>query len=230
MQVPENRPWFEFWPEGLPHHLDYPDIPLYDFLVNSAREYPDNIAFGNREGHDLTYHELDTQTSKLACALSSLGMVKGDRALVFLPNSPEFVVAYYGILKAGGTVVPTNPLYKVGELNHHISDSGAVVIITDREHYPLVEAIRDRTRLQIVAMIDAQDIAGAVSFSEIMAHYPPKPLETNIRPEEDVAAIVYTGGTTGLPKGVMLTHYNLVANAIQNAAWLEWNSKRSYRG
>ncbi|MFC1957737.1 long-chain fatty acid--CoA ligase [Chloroflexota bacterium] len=225
MQVPENRPWFKFWPEGLPHHLDYPEVPLYDFLVNSARKYPNNIAFGNREGYNLTYQELDTQTNKLACALSRLGMVKGDRALVFLPNSPEFVVAYYGILKAGGTVVPTNPLYKAGELNHHISDSGAVVIITDRERYPSVEAIRDRTGLHIVVMTDAQDIAGTVSFSEIMAHYPPKPLQLNIRPKEDAAAIVYTGGTTGLPKGVMLTHYNLVANAIQNTVWLDWSSQ-----
>ena len=230
MQVPENRPWFKFWPENLPHHLDYQEIPLYEFLTNNARKYPDNVAFSYRGRHNLTYKELDTQTSKLAYALNRLGMVKGDRTLVLLPNSLEFVVAYYGILKAGGTVVPTNPLYKVRELNHHIIDSGAIAIITDKEHYPVVEAIRDRTTLQIVVITDIQGIKDTVSLPEILAQYPPTPLNLNISPKEDVAAIEYTGGTTGFPKGVMLTHYNLVANAMQNAVWLGWSSKDTIIG
>jgi len=224
MPVSGNRPWFKFWPKGVPRHINYPEVPLFEFLSSSARQYPDSIAFSCKE-NSLTYSELDVLTSRLASGLNNLGIRKGNSVLLLLVNSLEFVIGYYGILKAGGTVVPTNPLYKGRELKHHLNDSEAVAIITSKDCYPIVKEIKDETDLETIILTDSAGIEGAVSLPEILASYSPAPLEFDLKPEEDVAAIEYTGGTTGLPKGVMLTHYNLVANAMQNAAWFGWNNK-----
>ncbi|MDZ4230277.1 MAG: AMP-binding protein [Dehalococcoidales bacterium] len=224
MQVPGDRPWFKFWPEGVPRHIDYPEIPLFELLTGTARKYPDRVAY-TCQGSSLTYHDLDIATGKLAAGLNDYGVKKGDRVLLLLGNSLEFVTGYYAILKAGATVVPTNPLYKGRELKHHLNDSEAVAIITSRELYPTVKEIRDETGLKTAVLTDAEGVTGTVALAEILAHYSPAPVELDINTKEDVAAIEYTGGTTGLPKGVMLTHYNLVANALQNAAWFGWNDK-----
>ncbi len=224
MRVSEDRPWFKFWPEGVPHHIDYPEVPVFEFLSGSAGEYPDNIAFSGK-GNSLTYGELDILTAKLASGLNESGVRKGDRVLLLLANSLEFVIGYYGILKAGATVVPTNPLYKDRELKHNLNDSEAVAIITSQDLYPTVKEIRKETKLKTVILTDAEGVEGTVALPEILAGNSATPPQFDINPREDVAAIEYTGGTTGLPKGVMLTHANLVANAIQNAVWFDWNSK-----
>jgi len=224
MHVLEDRPWFKFWPEGVPRHIDYPQIPLFEFLSNAAKKYPANIAF-SCQGGSLTYAELDTAVNKLAAGLQGLGINKGDSVVLFLPNNLEFVIGYYGILRAGGIVSPANPLYKGGELKHQLSDCRASGIITDGDSYPLVREIRDETGLKAVILSDTEGAEGAISLAEILAKYPPAPPAVDIKPKEDIAAIEYTGGTTGFPKGAMLTHYNLVANAIQNAAWLRWSDK-----
>lgn len=222
MYVPESRPWFKFWPKGMPRHVDYPEIPLFGFLTESARKHPEKVAFSLKESH-LTYRELNEMTSRLANGLRDLGVGEGDCVVLMLPNSLEFVIGYYGILKAGGTVVPTNPLYKEFEVTHHLGDSGANCVITNRDGYAVVSEIKGSARPDTVVLVDTDDVAGAVALADILARYSPQAPSVNINPREDLAAIEYTGGTTGLPKGVMLTHYNLVANAIQNAVWLGWD-------
>ena len=219
-----DRPWFRVWPEGVPRHIDYPVVPLFEFLSSGASKYASQIAFSCQE-HTLTYGELDMATSKLAAGLHGLGITAGDRVMLFLPNGLEFVISYYGILKAGATVVPVNPLYKVDDLKHPFDDSEAVAIITNENGYPRVKEIKDKTRSPVVILVDAKGIEGTVSLSEILTGYSPSPPQLDIKPEENIAVITYTGGTTGFPKGVMLTHYNLVANAIQNATWFGWSSK-----
>lgn len=222
MTIPPDRLWFKSWPEGVPRHIDYPEVPLFEFLSSSSRKYPDNIAFSYQE-NSLTYNELDTLTSRLATGLTKLGIGKEDNVLLLLPNSLEFVIGYYGILKAGGTVVPTNPLYKARELRHQLNDSEAITIITNEDSYPLVKEIEDETKPKIIVLADSEGMEGTISLREILAKYSSTPLEFDLQPKEDVAAIEYTGGTTGFPKGAGLTHYNLVANAIQNATWFGWN-------
>jgi len=229
MHVSGDRPWFKFWPEGVPHHIDYPEVPLFEFLSSSARKYPDNIAFSYQE-NNLTYNDLNILTSKLASGLNNLGVRKGNNVLLLLPNSLDFAIGYYGILKTGGTVVPTSPLYKDTELKHHLNDSGANTIITNKDSYPIVKEIKDATKLKTIILTDSEGIEGTVPLQEILANFPSTPLEFDLKPKEDVAAIEYTGGTTAFPKGVMLTHYNLVANAIQNAAWFGWNSEDTVIG
>jgi len=219
-----ERPWFKFWPPGVPRHLDYPKIPLFEFLAEAARKWPDDTAFSCEEQH-LSYGELDNLTSRLAAGLHDLGIRTGDRVALFLGNGLEFVIGYYGILKAGGTVTTANPLYKQAELRHQLNDTEAVAIITSQDCYPVVKDVYSETKLKAVILADAEGGDGVLSLKGILEKYPPTPPEFIVKPEEDVAVIVATGGTTGLSKGVLLTHYNLVANAIQNVAWFEWSRK-----
>ena len=114
MHISRDRPWFKFWPEGVARHIDYPEAPLFEFLSSGASKYPDNIAFSCEE-RKLSFGELDDQTSRLAPGLHDLGIERRDSVVLFLPNGLEFVIGYYGILKAGGIVVPANPLYKGGD-------------------------------------------------------------------------------------------------------------------
>lgn len=221
MSILPDRPWFKFWPEGVPRHLDYPKIPLFEFVSRAAQRWPENVVFSYRE-HRLTYKELDELTSKLAAGLCNLGVKSGDRLMLFLPNSLEFIIGYYGTLKAGGTVTTANPLYRQTELRYQLNDAGAKVIMTNGELYPLVKEVQAETKLEVIILSDTERDR-ALFLGQILEKYPPTPPELAIEPEEDVAVIVYTGGTTGLPKGVLLTHYNLVANAMQNAAWFGWS-------
>ncbi len=224
LETLKDRPWFQFWPEGVPRHIAYPEVPLFEFLSTTAGKYPDNIAFSCRD-RNLTYRELDTLTSKLAAGLNKLGVKTRDRVALFLPNGLEFVIGYYGILKAGGTVTPANPLNKRDELKHQLNDSEAVAIITSESSYPMVEEIKDETGLKAIILADSEGTNEGISLSTLLAKYPPSPPEVDLKPREDIAAIEYTGGTTGLPKGAMLTHYNLVANAMQNSTWLGWSNE-----
>ena len=220
MYVDGDRPWHHFWPEGVPHHLDYPEIPLFTLLSDTARKYPQEIAFSCEQEH-LTYSALDELTDRLAAGLGKIGVEPGDRIVLCLPNCPDFIVGYYGILKAGGSVSPANPLNRAAELKHQIKDSQAEVIITSEDIYPRIRDIRDETGLRTIILTGTGD--REVPLRQLMEASPTNPPVNHINPRRDIAAIEYTGGTTGLPKGAMLTHYNLVANAIQNATWLGWS-------
>ena len=217
-----DRPWFKVWPEGVPRNIDYPEIPLYGLLTGGAEKYPDGVAFSVGEQH-LSYGELDTLSSRMANGLHELGVGSGDRVMLFLPNSLEFVIGYYGILKAGATITPANPLYRSEDLKHQLNDSGSVAIITDEAAYPAVRDVRGETGLRVMVLTGPSRVKETESLEEILGRCPAALPRLDIRPREDIAVIAYTGGTTGLPKGVLLTHYNLVANAIQNAAWLRWS-------
>lgn len=220
MYVDGDRPWYQFWPEGVPRHVDYPEIPLFELLRDAATKYPQKIAFSCDQSH-LTYEEADKLTDKMAAGLRRLGVRKGDRIVLCLPNSLDFVIGYYGILKAGGSVSPANPLNRAAELNHQINDCQASLMITDQDIYPRIREIRDKTPLRTIILTKSDGME--VSLPQILAESPARPPETRLNPHQDIAAVEYTGGTTGLPKGAMLTHYNLVANAIQNATWLGWS-------
>ncbi len=223
MDIPDDRPWFKYWPEGIARQIDYPEIPLFELLTATAKKYPDSVAFSYRDSK-ITFEELDARTDQLAAALCDLGVKPGDRVVIFLPNGIEYVIGYYGVLKAGAAVSPANPLYKKDELKHQLNDSEAVAIISSKDLYPVIDEVRQETGLKAVILTGSAKTGGTVALDKILAEYQPEPPEVNLNPREDIAAIEYTGGTTGFPKGAMLTHYNLVANAIQNATWLKWSS------
>ncbi len=222
--VTKNRPWFKFWPEDIPQHIDYPEVPLFQLLTDTADRYPQNTAF-QCQGLGITYRELDTITSKLALALRALGIKKRERVLVLLPNSLQFIISYYAIMKAGAIIVPTNPLYKASELWQQINDSKAKVIITSKKLHPVVKEIESKTGVRNLLLPDDEKIIDTSWVEKLSVGKPLVPVRVEIKPKQDVVTILYTGGTTGEPRGVMLTHYNLVANAIQNAVWFGWSQR-----
>lgn len=149
---------------------------------------------------------------RLATALAAMGIKKGDKVALFLPNSPEFIISFFGILKAGGVPTPMNPSYKSREVAYQYEDSEAVALITREELYPIIKEVKERVPIENVILVGKSKIDDAKLFKELLEGYRPEPPEISFDVKEDLAALPYTSGTTGGPKGVMLTHYNLVAN------------------
>jgi long-chain acyl-CoA synthetase len=219
-------------PGGVPYSVKYPEIPAYGFLENSARKFPDRSAaiyVGNR----ISYSRLWRDSLRFAAVLRKLGVKQGDPVGLILPNTPHFMVAYNGTLMAGNIVVPLNPLNPVKEIERELSDSGCkVLVVLDRllEKLPgkrpqnliVAEAASYApTHLHLLSRIKYRSKypSDSLRFEEIIKGDPLKQL-SQVNPKEDVACILYTTGTTGTPKGVMLTHYNQVANALQSYYWL----------
>jgi len=242
MKKKEEKPWFKFWPKEVPKNIKYPKIPLSDFLKRSAEKHPDKTAtvYFDRK---IIYKELDLMVDKFATALTDLGIKKGDRVAIFLPNTPQFIISYYGAIKSGAIVTAISPLHKEREVELELSDSGAETIVVLDLLYPILEKVMKKTKVKNVIVVDLKEympkvkaflgsILGKIPsykverksnvyyFKELMNRYEAKPPKVEINPEEDLAALLYTGGTTGVPKGVMLTHMNLVSNTIMCAEWL----------
>ena len=235
-----DRRWLKFYDAAVPHHLDYPRIPLYQFLDDAAAQRPDQVC-ARFFGRPVTYRQLKGETDHLAASLRRLGVRPGDRVGVLLPNCPQFIVAYYGILKAGAVVLPLNPLYTDYELTHHFSDSGAETVVTIPMFLPKVNLLRGKTGLKRVIVTRLADalpfplnlaqgvqearlaraakVPDTIPFSKLTSG----PLPADFRPEPvdpaGLAVLIYSGGTTGVGKGIMLSHAACVANARQIIAW-----------
>ncbi|RLI46425.1 long-chain fatty acid--CoA ligase [Candidatus Bathyarchaeota archaeon] len=223
MKVPPERPWFNVWPEGTPRTINYPEVPLYELLKRSAEKHPDKLAVDHEKGQ-ISYGKLDVLSDKFAAALVDMDVKKGGSVLIFLPNIPEFIVSYYAVLKAGRVVASVNPLSKEMELEHALKNSEAETIIAHESLYPIVKKAQKGTNLRNIIIVGEKRYPNTYLFRELLANYTPQSFEVNIRPKQNAAVIQYTGGTTGTPKGAMLTHYNLVSNAIMNARWFKWSS------
>lgn len=227
----------EFWPANVPHQLHYPDIPLHRFLEESAKDYPNRTAI-IFYGTEITYQELDDLAWRFATYLRRSGLSKGDRVALFLPNCPQFVIAFYGTLRAGGVVVTCNPLYKERELAFQLKDSAASILVALDMLYHVALGEKKKRPTAIVLTTSVHDYLPPLlnflaplkgvkrihypevkDFKETIEGIQPEKTEVTINPRDDLAVIQYTGGTTGTPKGAMLTHYNLVANAVQLDAW-----------
>ncbi|PHA00758.1 long-chain fatty acid--CoA ligase [Bacillus pseudomycoides] len=239
-----ERPWLKSYPKEIPHTISYDMQPLHVYLQQAASQYPDKKAI-HFLGKDITFTELDHKVRQFANYLRKLGIEKGDRVAIMLPNCPQGVIGYYGTLLAGGIVVQTNPLYTERELEYQLHDSGAKVILCLDLVFPKVINVQSSTNIEHVIVTR---IADFLPFPKNLL-YPfvqkkQANLVVNVResenihvwksieragdevvdvpcnPEEDVALLQYTGGTTGFPKGVMLTHKNLVSNTVMGMYWL----------
>jgi long-chain acyl-CoA synthetase len=214
------RPWLERYPPEIPASIEYPEAPLYSLLEDAAARHADLPAL-RFYGAQLTYAQLWAQAQRFAAALAELGLRPGARVALMLPNCPQYVIAYYGILRAGGTVAQVNPLYTPRELDYLLADSGAEVIVVADALYPVVQAAAVQVKHVLVASLkgDVPLGAGAQRFEQVMAGVGAPPPAVTIDPRADVAALQYTGGTTGVSKAAMLSHFNLMANVHQIRRW-----------
>ncbi len=229
----EIRPWFSKYPADVPRTINYPDVSLQELLHETAKDYPEKIALTCFE-REITYAQLDLLSNRFANALAKLGVVKGDRVGVFLPNIPQFIIAYFGVLKAGGVVTSISPLHREREVEHQLCDSQAQTMVVLDTLFGVVENIWAKTKLKNVIATGLQDYKPQTglfskqdvwSFKQLLEEASETPLEISINPSEDLAALQYTGGTTGTAKGAMLTHSNLVSNAMAFAAWIKGTGK-----
>ncbi|MFJ7306682.1 long-chain-fatty-acid--CoA ligase [Peribacillus frigoritolerans] len=250
-----NKPWQAIYPEQIPAVLSYEDKPLYSFLKESAEEFPDKVSI-HFQGKELTFREVYESALKFAAYLKSIGLQKGERVAVMLPNCPQGVISFFGILMAGGVVVQTNPTYTERELEYQMKDSGAKMILVMDILFPRVSAVASRTDIEHIIVtaikeylpfpknliypfiqkkqygivINVEHEGNHHLFSEIMKRKVTEEVDTvPIDVNNDLALLQYTGGTTGFPKGVMLTHKNLLANTKMCNAWLYKNKRGEER-
>jgi long-chain acyl-CoA synthetase len=254
-----DRRWLKHYDANVPARLDYPRIPLYRLLDDTAARSP-AAPCTNFFGKRLSYRQVKEASDHFAAGLQAMRVRRGDRVALLLPNSPQFVIAYYGILKAGGVIVPLNPLYTERELAFHINDSGAEIVVTAPMFLDKVTPLASRLSTQfggqstleagplrqIVSsplseylpfplslgqgftenrLVRNVDLTNIAHFRMLVRH----PLPTGWQPDpvspDDPAVLIYSGGTTGVAKGIMLSHLNLVANAHQLRAWVNLDAQ-----
>ncbi|MHA2462437.1 MAG: long-chain-fatty-acid--CoA ligase [Candidatus Thorarchaeota archaeon] len=224
-----EKPWLKHYDKGVPPNIDYPEINLYEILDNAADGYGGRPAIWFQKRR-ITYKEFRDIADRLATALVNLGVKQGDVVAMMIPNFPQFLFSFFGILKAGGIVTACSTLLTERELAYQLNDSGAETIIAWDSQLEKINAIKDRTRLRNIiitnvfdyvpnAVREPPELAGTMQFVNLVNNTEPNPPKFEIDPKETLAILQYTGGTTGLPKGAMLTHYNLVSNCIATYTW-----------
>jgi long-chain acyl-CoA synthetase len=240
-------PWLAHYEPRVPHHLDHAPRCLHELLPEAARRFPDRPAAmlalraANRlfTSKAITFASLHELVERFAASLQALGVRKGDRVALYLPNCPQFVIAYLAALRVGALAVPFNPLYSAREVEYQLKDCGAEVIVVLSRFYPLVKQVQARTALKRVIVTRLKEhfppllwllftlakerslphaplAAEDLTFTALLGRGSPAPVVTD---EHDTAVLLYTGGTTGISKGVELSHRNLIVNAEQNRAW-----------
>ncbi len=246
-----DKPWLKFYDKGVPESLQpYPEKPLQQFLEESAAKYPDHVAIHFKPSHQgfakshLTYRELNDLADRMAAVLAGRGVKKGDRVAIFMPNIPQFIITYYGILKAGAVVVASNPTYTEPELEHQLTDSGAVAIVCMSRFYGTVQQVLPKTQIKTVIVTNIKDYMspllaflfgltkekkggdrvqlapGHLWFKDLLAKYTAAQRPKVTVTAGDKALFQYSGGTTGVPKAAVALHRNLAANSEQIHAWL----------
>jgi long-chain acyl-CoA synthetase len=238
-----SKPWLNFYDDEIPDELVIPSLTLPDLLHNAAEKYPKQIAtifLGAR----MNYRQLKQQVDRLTASLHNLGIGKGDRVAIMLPNCPQAIIAYYATVSLGAVTVMTNPLYVERELEHQWGDAEVETVISLDIFWPRIEAVRQKLPIRHVILSGVQDYMPLVkrslapfelrrqgkwidvkysdtvhAFKKLVKRQGSQPPEVDLFPN-DVACLQYTGGTTGLPKGAMLTHRNLIASLVQIRTFL----------
>jgi long-chain acyl-CoA synthetase len=243
-QLFEQRPWLRHYEEGVPLTLAFPNRPLHRLLRSASRRYGNRpaVVFVNRT---MSYRQLDTEVNRLANALRSLGVEKGTRVMLLLPNTPQFIIAYYAALRAGGIVVSTSPVNEREEVQRQVVDSNTEILITLTLFSETAREVKARTNLRAIVFTNIKDymrlfeqmvftmqreekeghrlseglLKHEYLWTQLCRAHPTSPPQVEVGPE-DLAIIQYTGGTTDKPKGVMLSHRAVLANALQTRHWI----------
>ena len=240
-----DKPWLKSYPPGVPAQIDLSGYrSIVDLFEQSCDKYKDRMAYHNM-GAELTYSELDYLTRNFAASLQHMGLQPGDRIALMMPNILQYPVALFGALRAGLVIVNTNPMYTARELRHQLVDAGAKAIVVVENFASVLESVRDEVPLEHVITtgvgdlldfpksmlvnvvlkyvkksIPAWKLPGSEKFRDVLDKGKKLPLKPVNVTFEDIAFLQYTGGTTGVAKGAMLTHRNIVANLLQSRAWL----------
>jgi long-chain acyl-CoA synthetase len=237
--------WIKNYDEGVPKHIDYPQKPLFHFLEEGAAKHPDK-ACTIFKGATVSYKEMNDLSDTLAGALADLGVKKGDRVGIFMPNTPQFVMAYYAVLKAGGVVVASNPLYTATEIAHQANDAGIEIMLAMSNFYKTVKEAQPDTKIKTVVVTNLKETLPALTrvlftlavekkgghriegglpesdlwMKDLLAKYQPSDRpKLDIGPD-DSCLFQYSGGTTGVPKAAVALHRNIVANSLQIVSWM----------
>lgn len=238
----EEKPWLKSYPPGVRGEVEIPDISVNEAFDTATMKHRDRTAL-NFYGKKIRFNELRDKVDRLAAALFDLGIKKGDRVAVLLLNSPEHVIAFYALLKVGAVITPISPVYVSSEIRHQLEDSGAKSVICQDILYDALEKTEWKFKHVILTNISesltplkkmmgrsilrsvyqkgsvpSKGITlqeGFYRLQDLIHHYSPEPPRLEINPKEDLAILPYTGGTTGAPKGVMITHYNIIAAVTQ---------------
>jgi long-chain acyl-CoA synthetase len=240
-----DRFWTKNYDKGVPATIDYPQVPLQFFLEDSAKKYP-NAPCTIFKGAEISYKEMNEITDQVAAALASLGVKKGDRVGIFMPNTPQFIMAFFGILKAGGVVVAVNPLYTPREIEYQVNDAGIEIMFVMSNFYKTIKTAQPNTKLKKIIVTNIKEtlppilrvlftlakekkagfrIEGGLAESDIwmkdlVAKFSPADRPKIDVGPDDVALFQYSGGTTGISKGAVALHRNIVANTLQIKKWM----------
>ncbi|HEX8993549.1 MAG TPA: AMP-binding protein, partial [Anaerolineales bacterium] len=239
-----DRPWIVHYDKGVLPTLDYPKQPLFYFLQEAARKYPDR-ACTIFKGAAISFKEMDAVTDQIAAGLVDLGVKKGDRVGIFMPNTPQFVMAYFGILKAGGVVVATNPQYTPPEIAQQASDAGIEIMFVMTNFYKTIKKAQAETHIRTLIVTNLKEslppllrvlftlarekkggfrVEGGLGQGDIWMQDLISKHKSSPRPNvdigpDDTALFQYSGGTTGTSKGAVVMHRNAVANTLQIKNW-----------
>ncbi len=237
-----EKPWVKNYDEGVPASIDYPDFPLYGFLEQSAEKYPDR-ACTIFNGAVITYKEMNDYTNRLAAGFASLGIKQGDRVGIFMPNTPQFVMVYYGLLKIGAVVVATNPLYTERELVYQVNDAGVEIMVLMTNNYEKVKGAQSQTKIKQIIATNLKETLPPITrllftlakekkagfrvtlrdndiwLQDLIAKFKPEDRPQLDISADDTALFQYSGGTTGVSKGVIASHRGVAANTLQISSW-----------
>lgn len=241
----DSKIWLKNYDKGVPTTIEYPKVPLFHFLEEAARKYPDR-ACTIFKGAVISYREMNALTDHMAAALvNDMGVKKGDRVGLFMPNTPQFMIAYFGILKAGGVVVAVNPTYPVDEILIPVNDANIEVMFTLSRFYDRLKTVRERSKLKRIIVTNIKETlppitrllftlvkekkegdrveslaTGDVWMKDLLAKHASSPKPNVEVTPDDTALFQYSGGTTGTPKGAVAMHRNVVANTLQIKSWM----------
>ncbi len=237
-----DQPWLAHYDKGVPQSLDFAELTIPAFLESAAKKYPDK-ACTIFQGAAITYKQMDQLSNRLAAGFASLGVKKGDRVGIFIPNTPQFVMVYFGLQKLGAVVVATNPLYTPREIEHQVNDAGVEVMVLMTNNYEKVKELQPRTHIRRIVATNVKEALSPVMrvlfgllrekksgfrvtlrdndvwLKDLLTKFKPSDRHKVKVEPDDTALFQYSGGTTGVSKGVIATHRGLAANTAQIIAW-----------
>jgi long-chain acyl-CoA synthetase len=239
----DSRPWLVHYDKGVPQSIQYPPVPIFHFLEESARKYPDQPCTIFK-GENISFREMNAITDKLAAGLAGMGLKKGDRVGIFIPNTPQFVMAYFGILKAGGVVVAIDSRYTAPEIAQQANDAGVEIMFVMSNFYKTMKVAQSQTKVKTLIVTNIKEalppalsvlftifkekkdgfranlVSGDIWLQDLLAKSKAEDRPKMDIGPDDVALFQYSGGTTGVSKAAVAMHKNLVANTLQIVSWL----------